>query len=109
MRIGLRFLGGAAIVVLSFWITLTLLHNWTGSFEDNTVRPGGEYRELQLAAGALPAACQAECEKDAQCVAWSYVRPVANRPNPVCLLKGATAGNPRHDECCVSGVARPMR
>ena len=109
MRIGWRILGGAAVVVLSFSITLALLRYWTGGFEDNTVRPGGEYRELQLAAGALPAACQAECEKDAQCVAWSYVRPVPNRPHPLCLLKGATAGKPRHDECCVSGVARPTR
>jgi hypothetical protein len=106
VRIALRILGGAGIVILSFWITLTILRNWTGGFDENTDRPGFDYGQVQLADGASPALCRAECEKDAGCVAWVYERPGYEGPKPLCLLKGGTGGTPKPNPCCVSGAAR---
>ena len=37
MRTLLRILAGAGVVILSFWITLTVLRYWTGGIQDNTV------------------------------------------------------------------------
>jgi hypothetical protein len=107
VRVALRILGGAGVVLLSFWITLTILRNWTGGFDDNTDRPGSDYRTVAFADGAGPALCLAECEKDPRCVAWVYARSAKNvRPKPLCFLKDGTGGSPGPNECCVSGVAR---
>jgi PAN domain len=106
VRIALRILGGAGVVILSFWITLTILRTWMGGFDDNTDRSGSDYRQIQLADDTRPMLCQAECNKDARCVAWVYARPAKDvRPKPVCFLKSGTAGNPQPNECCVSGLA----
>lgn len=107
MRMALRILGGAGIVILSFWITLTILRNWTGGFEENTNRVGSDYRQVQLEDGAAAAACQAECSKDARCVAWVYGRPGKRvGPKPICYLKDGAGGTSTPDECCTSGPRR---
>ena len=105
MRIALRILGGAGIVILSFWITLTILRNFTGGFDDNTDRPGFDYRQMELAEGAAPAVCQTECDKDGRCAAWVFAKAAKNvRVKPLCFLK-STAVTAQPNECCASGVA----
>ena len=107
MRTVLRILAGAGVVILSFWITLTVLRYWTGGIQDNTDRAGADYRQFVLDDGAAPALCQAECDKDARCVAWVFARPAKNvRPKPVCFLKDGNGGTPSPNECCVSGLIR---
>ncbi len=59
-------------------------------------------------AQAEPAACQASCGYNAQCVAWTYVKPGVKGPAPRCYLKNA-APNPTPNDCCVSGLANRNR
>jgi hypothetical protein len=70
--------------------------------EDNTDRPGADYRSLDLT-DADPRACQRACEGDRGCRAWTYVRPGVQAENAKCYLKSPAPGANR-DACCISGV-----
>jgi hypothetical protein len=70
--------------------------------EDNTDRPGSDYRDFDLTAPD-PRQCQQACERDRSCRAWTYVRPGAQTDQPRCYLKTPAPGATR-DNCCVSGV-----
>jgi hypothetical protein len=75
----------------------------TGSrMEMNTNRAGGDYRDLSLSR-ADPAQCQAACNGEGQCVAWTYVKPGGPGERAHCWLKDAVM-TPDPDDCCVSGV-----
>jgi hypothetical protein len=50
-----------------------------------------------------PAMCQASCNYNAQCVAWTYVKPGVQGPVPRCYLKNAVPA-PTRNACCVSGA-----
>jgi V8-like Glu-specific endopeptidase len=54
--------------------------------EMNVNRGGQDLRHFTLSTGA-PEACQAECEKDSQCVAFTYVAHGLQDSSPVCWLK----------------------
>jgi hypothetical protein len=70
--------------------------------EMNTNRMGGDYRDFDLSR-ADPAACMAACDGEAQCVAWTYVKPGGPGERAHCWLKDS-AMPPNSEECCVSGV-----
>ena len=70
--------------------------------EVNINRPGGDYRDFNLTA-ADPKACQAQCQQEGQCRAWTYVRPGLQGPTARCWLK-TTVPNAQPNDCCVSGV-----
>jgi len=74
--------------------------------EQDTDRPGGgDFRHIVPTADD-PALCQKACKDDAQCNAWTYVKPnTIQGPKPNCWLK---TGVPpaTHNTCCVSGVKR---
>lgn len=71
---------------------------------DNTDRPGNDYRVIDLTL-PRPDRCQAQCEADPSCRAWTYVRPGVQGPRARCYFKRpAPAANP--DTCCISGVNR---
>jgi hypothetical protein len=71
--------------------------------EVNVDRPGNDLRGIDLPFGT-PEACQAECQKERRCAAFTYVPGLqANRPR--CLLKSAVPQDaPREDIGIVSGV-----
>ena len=76
--------------------------------ETDTDRPGNDMFGFNVAQ-ADPAMCQTACAVNAQCVAWTYVKPGIQGPAPRCYLKGA-APAPARNTCCVSGTkgsARP--
>jgi len=56
--------------------------------EQNTDRPGGgDFRHLSPAVDD-PSLCQKACQDDAQCQAWTYVKPnTVQGPQPNCWLK----------------------
>ena len=57
-----------------------------------------------------PAMCQATCNYNGQCAAWTYVKPGVQGPIARCYLKSAAAA-PTRNNCCVSGAkggAGPM-
>lgn len=72
------------------------------SFEYDTDRPGGNYRNFQLFA-ADPAACAQVCRDEKQCKAWTYIKPGAKGTPPRCLLKNKVP-DPVPAEFAVSGV-----
>jgi hypothetical protein len=75
--------------------------------ERNTNRIGGDYRDFDLVR-ADPAACQAACAAEAECKAWTYVKPGLQGDQARCWLKD-TAMPPNPDECCISGVKSARR
>jgi len=74
------------------------------SVETGVDRPGQDYRSFDLApsiAGFDP--CKSACESDANCKAWTFVKPGVQGPKARCWLKSGTPP-PRPNGCCVSGV-----
>lgn len=69
--------------------------------EPGVDRRGGDYANFDVP-GSDPGVCAADCAKDAQCLAYTYVRPY-NGASAHCWLKNsippATPSN-----CCVSGI-----
>ena len=77
--------------------------NASDGMEQNTDRPWNDFRHF-VPTSADPALCQKACEEDADCKAWTYVKPnTVQGPQPNCYLK-SPAPQARHDACCVSGV-----
>jgi hypothetical protein len=76
-----------------------------GPLEFGIDRFGGDYRNFELPPDATGAACNAACEADDKCRAWTYVRPGYIGPSARCYLKDKLT-RPRRKPCCISGVVR---
>lgn len=75
-----------------------------GDLEVDKNRLGGDYRHFDLPA-ADPELCRAACDDDAQCKAFTYVKPGFQGPSARCWLKAPVAPPARPNEaCCVSGA-----
>jgi hypothetical protein len=72
------------------------------TMEPNTNRRGQDYRNFDLAQ-PRPELCQAECAGNANCKAYTYVKPGLQGSNARCWLKSG-APTPQPDSCCISGV-----
>lgn len=70
--------------------------------EVNKDRPGNDYSSFNLPA-ADAALCKDACDSQAQCRAWTYVKPGVQGPAPRCYLKNPTPAAV-NDNCCISGV-----
>jgi hypothetical protein len=76
-------------------------------YEPGTDRPGGDYRNFNLDRDDWHL-CQAECNSDARCRAWTYVRPGVQDPTRArCWLK-STIPSRNPSTCCNSGVKIEM-
>ena len=71
-------------------------------WEPNTDRPGADYRSFELRS-PVPEQCRDACWNEAQCRAFTYVRPGAQAPLARCVLKNAVPPA-RPADCCLSGV-----
>lgn len=76
-----------------------------GPLEFGIDRLGGDYREFSIPADASGAGCNAACEGDNKCRAFTYVRPGYIGSSARCYLKDKIT-RPRHKPCCISGVVR---
>jgi hypothetical protein len=74
----------------------------SGSMEAGYDRPGGDYDVIDLDR-AEPTLCFSACAKDAQCLAWTYVKPGIEGDLARCHLK-ASVTHDIPDPCCTSGV-----
>jgi 1-phosphatidylinositol phosphodiesterase len=72
------------------------------TLEINTDRPGGDYRNFDLAS-PHPEECRDTCGMEPQCLAYTYVNPGVQSPNARCWLKN-TVPPPNANTCCISGV-----
>lgn len=70
--------------------------------EADTDRMGSDYSGYDLSS-ADPELCRKACDGDAQCKAYTYVKPGVQGPNARCYLKNAVPA-PSPNACCVSGV-----
>ncbi len=72
--------------------------------ENNTDRPGGDYQDFDLNEAKYQL-CQSACAGDANCQAYTYVKPGVQGSNARCWLKNTvpTAGG---SSCCISGVKK---
>ena len=70
--------------------------------EDGIDRPGSDFDSFDLAE-ADPALCQKACVDNAQCVAWTFVKPGIQADSARCWLKRPAPEKVEND-CCVSGV-----
>lgn len=75
--------------------------------EPGADRAGSDYRNFEVGNADLrdqpELICQTACQKDAQCRAWTYVKPGVQGPKARCWLKTAVPAV-RANNCCVSGV-----
>ncbi len=76
--------------------------------EDNTDRPGWDYKRLAMGKLAGPAFCQYQCKAEGdRCRAWTYVRPGVQGPSGVCYLKTAEP-DAKSNTCCISGLNKKI-
>jgi len=76
-----------------------------GPLEFGIDRVGGDYREFDLPTDPAGAGCNAACEADNKCRAFTYVRPGYIGVSARCYLKNKIT-RPHHKPCCISGVVR---
>jgi hypothetical protein len=69
-------------------------------------RPGGDYSRF-IVPSADPAVCQARCDRDSRCRAWTFSYPntatTGGATAATCWLKHEVT-QPKENRCCVSGV-----
>lgn len=70
--------------------------------DSNVDRAGMNYRDFDLSE-ARPELCQKECDSDAECKAYTYVKPGTQGPQARCWLK-SDVPNAVASECCISGL-----
>lgn len=73
-----------------------------GAMEQDTDRVGSDMYGFDVAQPD-PAMCQMSCTYNAQCVAWTYVKPGVQGPSARCYLKNVSPA-PVRNTCCVSGA-----
>lgn len=64
--------------------------------------PGSDYRSFDLSAGQDVSTCQAACEDEDRCRAWTFVVP-GSTDHGICYLKD-NVPDAGPGECCVSGI-----
>ena len=74
----------------------------TNGMNDNTDRPGSDYKNFDLNSPD-PSLCQQACAGDPNCKAFTFVKPGIQGPNARCWLKN-TVPAPVSNTCCTSGV-----
>ncbi len=65
-------------------------------------RPGQDYKDFDLTA-ADPKLCLDACLAEAECKAWTYVKPGVQGDKARCWLKNGVPDQVNND-CCVSGM-----
>jgi hypothetical protein len=72
------------------------------SVEYDTDRPGGDYRSFDLPEANFEL-CRSACAGDANCKAYTYVKPGVQGPTSRCWLKSSVAGSAKSTSC-ISGT-----
>lgn len=106
---GVSMLG--VLFVAMLLILVLFAHRATAAREKYTDRPGMDYKsfwidkDIEGFEGLIQ--CENACEKDLQCMAFTYVKPGIQGTNARCYLKKGVP-SPVKDTCCTSGIVRPV-
>ena len=76
-----------------------------GPIEFGIDRYGGDLRHFDIATDVTGKSCQAACEAEPTCRAFTYVRPGYVGHSAVCYLKNHIT-RPVRKACCLAGVVR---
>jgi hypothetical protein len=76
-----------------------------GPIEFSIDRIGGDYRHFDMQPDPTGKSCQAACEAEEGCRAWTYLRGGYGGPAATCYLKDHIT-RPQRRPCCISGVVR---
>jgi hypothetical protein len=76
-------------------------------YEIDADRWGSDYMHYVLDE-SNPTLCQAHCREDAECRAWTFVKPGIQGKKALCWLKNGVP-KARADKCCVSGVITTLK
>jgi hypothetical protein len=101
-----RTLLSATAACITVCINISSLH--AEGIERGTNRPGSDYENFSMNSSSSPADCERECILEQACLAWTFVRPGVQGPQPHCWLKN-NVPNPIHDNCCASGVPSNLK
>jgi hypothetical protein len=93
-----------ALLALLLAVTGAFAH--AAGFEQDTDRPGSDYRSFDMPSPD-PQMCRAQCDRESQCVAWTYVKPGIQGPAARGWLKHSEAPA-RAERCCHSGTRAPV-
>ncbi|MGH6922241.1 MAG: PAN domain-containing protein [Propylenella sp.] len=102
LRIGIGVMAAFAIGAGVFIAAPVPVAVGAERIEANTSRPGGDYRVVRLKRHDDAETCNALCEEDGMCKAWTYVKG-DSRNRPRCRLKSIVPERVSR-KCCVSGV-----
>ena len=89
-------------VSLTLLTVLPVLVVQAAERETSTDRPGLDYRDFELAI-PLPDQCEAACNKEKQCRAWTFAWPGKKGTRAHCFLKSGLPPK-KSDNCCISGI-----
>lgn len=95
---------GAAVLFMLSGYSATVSSRDSFTIENNIDRPGGDYQDFDLSEAKYQS-CQNACANDANCQAYTYVRPGVQGTQARCWLKN-TVPQAGESSCCVSGVKK---
>lgn len=78
--------------------------------EFDTNRPGNDYKDFGIGfqyvelSDQVELRCKTACDKEAQCRAWTYVKPAKEGEPAHCWLKNKVPAKQKNN-CCISGVS----
>jgi hypothetical protein len=98
------FVAGALLISLGLvlWPFVAVDSQSALTAEDNTNRRGADYKNFDLQQPNWTW-CRDYCANDANCMAYTYVRPGVQGANAHCWLK-SSAPAATAENCCISGV-----
>jgi hypothetical protein len=89
-------------LIMMVTVSIIIVAGQAYAWEDNTDRPGMDYKNFDLTA-ADPSLCENACKGEATCKAWTYVKPGIQARAARCWLKNDVPA-PKNNQCCVSGI-----
>jgi len=95
------------IMISLLLLLLSPAIEFADAFENGYDRPGGEFAGKYTGVQSAQA-CFNLCSRNANCAAFTWVKPNIQGPTGVCWLKGSISNKVRNN-CCVSGVVRNVK
>lgn len=101
---GIRFFFSVIVFIIGFCLFFSFNLIAQSTVEHNIDRPGYDLRSIQLSAPDYQQ-CLAECVRDLQCKAWTYVKPGVQSQFAICWLKYSVS-DAQNGDYAISGVIK---